>query len=99
MEFTFPQKAEITDGSLGKMRRFVCSFGELKNKYAELEVTEEFGPMSVVFEKIGYHPELTRDIIREFNEKHSNIDSILKNQPMPSEAREWFEKAIQAKAR
>ncbi len=55
--------------------------------------------MSVVFEKIGYHPELTRDIIREFNEKHSNIDSILKNQPMPSEAREWFEKAIQAKAR
>lgn len=99
VEFTFPQKAEITDGSLGKMRRFVCSFGELKNKYAELEVTEEFGPMSVVFEKIGYHPELTRDIIREFNEKHSNIDSILKNQPMPSEAREWFEKAIQAKAR
>lgn len=88
--FTFPDDAAITDGTLGNMRRFVKTFGDLKDRYADLEVTEKFGPMCVIFEALDYQPHNERMLISSFNEKFSGLREILKDQTMPDDARTWF---------
>lgn len=94
IEIIFPENAEVADGSFGNMKRFVKAFGGLKNKYAELEVTEAFGPMSVIYESLEYYPDKEREIITTFNDKFKSLPSIVKEQPMPDNAREWFIKAV-----
>ena len=88
--FTFPENAAITDGSVGRMNRFVDIFGELKNRYADLEVTEDFGPLSVIFEAIGYHPENAKELITDFNDRYNRLPSIIEKQEMPEESRAWL---------
>ena len=88
--FTFPENAAITDGSVGRMNRFVDIFGELKNRYADLEVTEDFGPLSVIFEAIGYHPENAKELITDFNDRYNRLPSIIEKQEMPEETRTWL---------
>lgn len=92
--FTFPEDSEITDGTLGDMKRFVKLFGNLKNKFADLEVTEEFGPLSVIYENLAYHPGNEREIISDFKEKYSRLLQIIEEQPMPDETRQWLIKQI-----
>lgn len=94
IEIIFPENTEVADGSFGNMKRFVKAFGGLKNKYAELEVTEAFGPMSVIYESLEYYPDKEREIITTFNDKFKSLPSIVKEQPMPDNAREWFIKAV-----
>ncbi|MDE6143444.1 MAG: DUF5110 domain-containing protein, partial [Muribaculaceae bacterium] len=86
----FPADATIADGTMGDMRRFVKTFGRLKDRYADLEVTEEFGPMCVIAEALGYQPQNERQLIDSFKEKHSRLKEIVDKQPMPEETRRWF---------
>lgn len=88
--FTFPAGSEIADGTMGDMRRFVKTFGGLKDRYADLEVTEEFGPLSVIYEALEYQPQNERQLISAFKERYSRLPEIVKNQPMPEETRRWF---------
>lgn len=87
---TFPENAMMTDGTLGDMKRFVRLFGDLKNKYADLEVTEDFGPLSVIFETIGYNPGKEREVIASFKDRYSRLPQIIQEQKMPEETREWL---------
>lgn len=99
VEMTFaPDAIDLADGTLGNMRRFVNTFGGLKDKYARLEVTEDFGPMSIIYEALAYNPGNARELISRFRENYKNLTSIIKEQPMSDSARAWFLKAVNMKA-
>lgn len=94
VEFNFPDNSVIADGTIGNMKRFVETFGELKNHYARLQVTEEFGPMSIIYEAIGYAPEKTTALLDSFRTSFADIDRIAAEQDMSDSAREWFIKSL-----
>lgn len=91
---TFPENAEIADGTIGNMKRFIDAFGGIKELYSGLEVNEEFGPMSIVYEAIGYAPEKESEILDSFREKFSRLEEVVKNQKMNDKAREQFLKDV-----
>ena len=76
------------------MRRFVETFGELKDRYARLEVTEDFGPMSIIYEAIEYAPEKTTELVNRFRTNFADLERIAKEQPMSDSARDWFMKGV-----
>lgn len=90
----FPDDAVIADGTIGNMKRFVETFGGLKDKFARLEVTEEFGPMSIIYEAIEYHPEKTAELINQFRTNFADLERIADEQPMSDSAREWFKQGV-----
>lgn len=92
--FTFPTEDVIADGTIGNMKRFVETFGELKDRFARLEVTEEFGPMSIIYEAIEYAPEKTDELINQFRTRFADLDRIADEQPMSDSARDWFKKTV-----
>ena len=92
--FEFPENSEIADGTIGNMRRFVETFGELKDRYARLEVTEDFGPMSIIYEAIEYAPEKTTELVNRFRTNFADLERIAKEQPMSDSARDWFMKGV-----
>lgn len=92
--FTFPENAMIADGTIGNMKRFVDTFGDLKDRYARLEVTEDFGPMSIIYEALQYAPERNRELVDRFRTNFSDLNRIVKEQPMSDSAREWFLKGV-----
>ncbi len=92
--FTFPENAVIADGTIGNMKRFVDTFGDLKDRYARLEVTEDFGPMSIIYEALQYAPERNRELVDQFRANFSDLNRIVKEQPMSDSAREWFLKGV-----
>ncbi len=94
VEMSFPSDATIADGTIGNMHRFVKTFGDLKNRYAKLEVTEDFGPLSVIYEAVGYYPEKTDELVGQFRERFNRLPEIAKEQPMSDSAREWFLKGV-----
>lgn len=94
VEFLFPENPEVADGTIGAMHRFVKAFNGLKDRYARLEVTEDFGPMSVVYEAIGYYPEKTDNLVDGFRNSFKRLNEIVKEQPMSDRAREWFLKEV-----
>lgn len=98
VEITLPQNAlDLADGTIGAMKRFVETFGELKNHYARLEVTEDFGPMSIIYEALAYSPEKNRQLLEQFRSNFSRLGQIAKDQPMSDEARDWFLKHVDVK--
>ncbi len=94
VEFIFPDNPEIADGTIGAMHRFVKVFNGLKDRYARLEVTEDFGPMSVVYEAVGYYPERADSLVDSFRKSYIRLRDIVKEQPMSDQAREWFIKEV-----
>jgi alpha-glucosidase (family GH31 glycosyl hydrolase) len=94
IQFTFPENSDITDGVIGNMRRFVDTFGGLKNKYARLQVTEDFGPMSIIYEALQYAPERSNALIEQFRTNYARLPEIVKAQPMSEKARTWFLKSL-----
>lgn len=95
VEMVFPSDAlNLADGTIGNMRRFVDAFGELKNHYARLEVTEDFGPMSIIYEAIDYAPEKTRELLSQFKSNFARLPQIVKEQLMSDSARAWFMRAL-----
>lgn len=94
VEMTFPDDDMIADGTIGNMHRFVRTFGNLKDRYPRLEVTEEFGPLSVIYEAVGYYPQQTDELIAQFRDRFSRLPQIVKEQPMSDAAREWFIKDV-----
>lgn len=90
VEMVFGPDATVADGTIGNMQRFVKAFGQLKNRYPRLEVTEDFGPLSVVYEAIGYYPQQTDALIEQFRSRFARLPEILKEQPMSEEARAWM---------
>lgn len=90
----FPDDAVIADGTIGNMKRFVETFGGLKDKFARLEVTEEFGPMSIIYEAIEYQPEKTTELINQFRINFADLERIADEQPMSDSAREWFKQGV-----
>ncbi len=90
VKFDFAQKSEVADGTIGAMKRFVAAFGGIKELYPRLEVNEEFGPMSVIYEAIEYAPERNRELIDSFRAKFNDIEEVVKRQPMSDKARDKF---------
>ena len=97
VELIFPDEATMADGVIGSMHRFVDTFGELKNRYARLQVTEDFGPMSVIYEALMYAPERAEELVEQFRSNFARIDEVVAEQPMSDSAREWFLKGIGVK--
>lgn len=98
VEMTFADDAmNLADGTIGNMRRFTDTFGGLKNQFARLEVTEEFGPMSIIYEAIGYNPGKARQLLTRFRESYKELPRIIKEQPMSDSARKWFLKGVNIK--
>ncbi len=94
INMVFPENADEADGTIGSMHRFVKAFGKLKDKYAELEVNEDFGTMSVIYEMLEYYPTESRERLSTFRDKFSRLKDIVAGQPMPESARKWFVKAV-----
>ncbi|MBD5183114.1 MAG: DUF5110 domain-containing protein [Bacteroidales bacterium] len=92
--FTLPENAEIVDGTIGNMRRFVDTFAGLKDKFARLEVTEDFGPMSIIYEAIEYAPDQTTELLNRFRTNFADLERIATEQPMSDSARQWFLKGV-----
>lgn len=90
VEFQFPENAEIADGTIGAMKRFTQAFGGIKELYPSLEVNEEFGTMSTVYESLGYFPEKDKEIIATFMEKFNRLGEVAGAQKMKDEARDAF---------
>lgn len=90
VEFTFPENSVIADGTIGNMKRFTEAFGGIKELYSSLEVNEEFGPMSIVYEALGYAPEKEVEILNAFREKFNRLEEVTANQKMNDEARSRF---------
>lgn len=94
----FPDNHIIADGTIGNMKRYVETFGELKNKYARLRVNEEFGSMATIYEALEYFPERNTELIDQFRERFSRITEIANNQEMSDKARSWFLKKLDSNA-
>ena len=94
----FPDNHVIADGTIGNMKRYVETFGELKNKYARLRVNEEFGSMATIYEALEYFPERNTELIDQFRERFSRITEIANNQEMSDKARSWFLKNLDSNA-
>lgn len=94
VEFIFPEDAVVADGTIGNMKRFLDAFGGIKELYPRLEVNEEFGPMSTVYEAMGYAPERNREILDSFREKFARMQEVVTNQEMNDRARGQFLKDV-----
>ncbi|MBD5279321.1 MAG: DUF5110 domain-containing protein [Bacteroides sp.] len=90
VEFIFPDNATVADGTIGAMKRFTSAFAEIKELSSGLEVNEEFGPMSTVYEALGYAPEKEVEIIDAFRSKFNRLKEVAANQKMNDKAREKF---------
>ncbi len=90
----FPANSEITDGTIGNMRRFVNTFGDVKGLYAGLQVTEDFGPMSVIYEALDYSPEKNAELLDRFRANFNRLPEIIKAQPLNDKTRVWFLKGV-----
>lgn len=90
VKFDLPENAEVIDGTIGNMKRFLAAFGNIKESYPRLEVNEEFGPMSVVYEAINYAPGMQKELLDSFRAKYADIDSVAARQPMSETARDIF---------
>lgn len=87
---TFPDNAVVADGTIGDMKRFLDAFAGIKENYSGLEVNEEFGPMSVVYEALGYAPEKEVEILGDFRDRFSRLEEVVGNQKMNDKARVQF---------
>lgn len=95
VEIEYPTDYSLANGVLGEMRRFVETFGDLKNQYASLRVDETFGPMSVIYEAIDYAPENSDSLLDTFHKNYQNLQEVVGKQPMSKTARNWFRKQMQ----
>lgn len=87
---TFPDDAQIADGTIGKMKRFVEAFGGLKDKYARLRVTEDLGRMATIYEALSYFPERNPELLSDFLMRYANLPELIEAQEMNPESRVWF---------
>lgn len=94
VEIEYPDSYMIADGTIGNMSRFVNAFGNIKNRYARLEVTEDFGPMSIIYEAMGYAPEKNAELLAQFRERFDRLPEIVKAQPLDDKTRVWFLNAV-----
>jgi len=94
VELQFPVDATIADGTIGKMKRFVNTFDELKEHFAGLCVTEDFGRMATIYEAIMYEPLEAPRLLEDFRSRYNRLDSIVADQRMPEEASKWFFKTL-----
>lgn len=94
VEIQYPADYIVANGVIGEMKRFVETFGELKNHYAKLGVNEEFGPMSVIYESLNYFPERNDTLLEDFHNKYQDLGNVAKRQNMSKEARKWFNRQM-----
>ncbi len=95
VEIEYPADgATIADGVIGQMKRYVETFGGLKNKYARLRVDEPMGRMATIYEALEYAPEQNTQLLNDFRNRYSRMDEIVKAQDMSDKARIWFLKGL-----
>ena len=94
IEIEFPDNSEITDGIIGSMKRFVNTFGNLKNLSAGLCVDQDFGPMSTIYEALKWYPNNNQELLSAFRKNFSDIRNVIERQPMNDKARSWFLQSI-----
>ncbi|MBR6251129.1 MAG: DUF5110 domain-containing protein [Bacteroidales bacterium] len=92
---TYPENApKLNDGLVGQFRRVKNTMTEMKFRDSYINYLEGLGEMGSVCEAVNYYPNEFNTRIDKFRQSYSILPTLLDNQHMSAENKEWFLRTV-----